>query len=150
MRIVTSGLFRAGGLVRGCNNISQGFTFLLTMSTLDAEAYHTSHVTSSTHGWVGNTRLSSLASATQPLRPWRMAGLYAPVQIVVTEQRKAFYHFITTLCAIVGGVFTVAGIVDGLLHQSVNLAKKVRRGDADIAVAGDIGPDCESCCVRKC
>lgn len=50
------------------------------------------------------------------------------VQILVTEKRKAFYHFITTLCAIVGGVFTVAGIVDGLLHQSVQLAKKIDLG----------------------
>ena len=57
------------------------------------------------------------------------------VQIVVTEQRKAFYHFITTLCAIVGGVFTVAGIVDGLLHQSVNLAKKVRRSTSNAMTA---------------
>ena len=47
---------------------------------------------------------------------------------MVTEQRKAFYHFITTLCAIVGGVFTVAGIVDGLLHQTVNLSKKLELG----------------------
>lgn len=51
-----------------------------------------------------------------------------PLQILVTEKRKAFYHFITTLCAIVGGVFTVAGIVDGLLHQSVKLAKKIDLG----------------------
>ena len=49
-------------------------------------------------------------------------------QIVVSERRKAFYHFITTLCAIVGGVFTVAGILDGVLHQSVNLAKKMELG----------------------
>lgn len=46
----------------------------------------------------------------------------------MTEKRKAFYHFITTLCAIVGGVYTVAGIVDGLLHQSVQLAKKIDLG----------------------
>ena len=50
------------------------------------------------------------------------------MQIMVTEKRKAFYHFITTLCAIVGGVFTVAGIVDGVLHQSVKLAKKIDLG----------------------
>lgn len=52
----------------------------------------------------------------------------SPIQILVTEKRKAFYHFITTLCAIVGGVYTVAGIVDGLLHQSVQLAKKIDLG----------------------
>ncbi len=59
------------------------------------------------------------------LKPQQCGGV---LQIVVTEQRKAFYHFITTLCAIVGGVFTVAGIVDGLLHQTVNLSKKLELG----------------------
>lgn len=52
----------------------------------------------------------------------------SPVQIVVTEKRKALYHFITTTCAIVGGVFTVAGIVDALLHQSLRIAKKMEIG----------------------
>lgn len=46
------------------------------------------------------------------------------VQIVVTEKPKAWYHFITTLCAIVGGVFVVAGIVDGLLHTGAALVRK--------------------------
>lgn len=48
----------------------------------------------------------------------------SPIQIVVTEKPKAWYHFITTLCAIVGGVFVVAGIVDGLLHTGAALVRK--------------------------
>lgn len=70
------------------------------------------------------------------------------MQIMVTEKRKAFYHFITTLCAIVGGVFTVAGIVDGLLHQSVKLAKKIDLGK-------QVGPNLSvlrawlHCCCRR-
>ena len=52
----------------------------------------------------------------------------SPIQIVVKESRKAFYHFVTTLCAIIGGIFTVAGIVDGVFHTSVRLAKKVELG----------------------
>lgn len=35
------------------------------------------------------------------------------------------YHFVTTTCAIIGGVFTVAGIVDGLIHTGTRFAKKV-------------------------
>ena len=38
------------------------------------------------------------------------------------------YHFITTTCAIIGGVFTVAGIVDGLVHTGARFAKKVELG----------------------
>ena len=52
----------------------------------------------------------------------------SPIQIVVTQQLKAFYHFITTTCAIIGGVFTVAGILDGLFHASLRVAKKVELG----------------------
>ncbi|KAK9838766.1 hypothetical protein WJX74_002928 [Apatococcus lobatus] len=52
----------------------------------------------------------------------------SPIQIIVTEQKKAFYHFVTTTCAIIGGVFTVAGILDGLLYRGVSLAKKVELG----------------------
>ena len=35
---------------------------------------------------------------------------------------KAFYHFITQLCAIVGGVFTVAGIVASIMDKVSSLA----------------------------
>ena len=52
----------------------------------------------------------------------------SPIQIIVTQTRQAFYHFVTTLCAIIGGIFTVAGILDGLFHTSVRLAKKVELG----------------------
>lgn len=45
----------------------------------------------------------------------------SPVQIIVAEQRRAWYHFVTTTCAVVGGVFTVAGILDGIFHTSVCL-----------------------------
>ena len=49
----------------------------------------------------------------------------SPIQIVVTEQKKALYHFVTSTCAVVGGVFTVAGIVDGVVHSGkAILAKK--------------------------
>lgn len=45
-------------------------------------------------------------------------------QIVVGEKRRAWYHFVTTLCAIVGGVFVVAGMLDGLVHGSHALLKR--------------------------
>lgn len=44
------------------------------------------------------------------------------MQIIVAEKRRAWYHFLTTTCAVVGGVFTVAGICDSLLHTSVRAA----------------------------
>ena len=49
----------------------------------------------------------------------------SPMQVVVKEEKKAFYHFITTVCAIVGGVFTIAGILDSAVYTAVKLAKVI-------------------------
>lgn len=56
---------------------------------------------------------------------------FSPMQVVVTERRMATYQFVTSLCAIIGGVFTVAGIIDGIVHTSLSaLEKKVMLGKA--------------------
>lgn len=47
----------------------------------------------------------------------------SPIKVVVRETSKPFLHFITQLCAIIGGVFTVAGIVDAVVHKGTKLAK---------------------------
>jgi hypothetical protein len=47
-------------------------------------------------------------------------------QVVVRAKPRHWYHFLTTTCAIIGGVFTVAGIVDSLLYNTLKLAKKAR------------------------
>ncbi|PWA82741.1 Endoplasmic reticulum vesicle transporter, C-terminal [Artemisia annua] len=52
----------------------------------------------------------------------------SPMQILVTEDPKSFSHFITNVCAIIGGVFTVAGIFDSLLHNTMRLVKKFELG----------------------
>ena len=52
----------------------------------------------------------------------------SPVQISVSEERQKFYHFITTLMAIVGGVYSVMGIADGFVHNSIQAWKKKELG----------------------
>lgn len=52
----------------------------------------------------------------------------SPIQIVVKEQLREVYKFVTSLCAIIGGVFTVAGILDSIVHQGVRMAKKIELG----------------------
>jgi hypothetical protein len=47
----------------------------------------------------------------------------SPMQIIVEEHRQAFYKFITTVCAIIGGVFTIAGMLDSGVYTVANLAK---------------------------
>jgi len=41
----------------------------------------------------------------------------SPIMVTFTEERPAFAHFLTSLCAIVGGVFTVAGIIDSCIYS---------------------------------
>jgi hypothetical protein len=40
----------------------------------------------------------------------------SPISVVMAEVRQPTYRFLTNLCAIIGGVFTVIGLVDSLLH----------------------------------
>jgi hypothetical protein len=50
------------------------------------------------------------------------------LQVVVREQPRPWYKFLTTTCAVVGGVFTVAGILDGMLYAGINMRKKLELG----------------------
>eukprot|EP00887_Chlorella_sp_A99_P005644 scaffold1.g5644.t1 len=52
----------------------------------------------------------------------------SPIQIVVTERAKPLYHFLTAICAVIGGVFTVMGIIDGMVHQVNKITKKMELG----------------------
>ena len=62
--------------------------------------------------------LTKLAQIGCPLRPI--------AQVKFTEKRTTFTYFLTSLCAIVGGVFTVAGVLDAAIYQmgSVGGSKK--------------------------
>ena len=37
---------------------------------------------------------------------------FSPLMVQITETRTPFFHFITQVCAIIGGVFTVTGLLD--------------------------------------
>ena len=48
----------------------------------------------------------------------------APVMVKYTEKQKSFGHFATGLCAIIGGVFTVAGLIDKIFYTSSRLLEE--------------------------
>ncbi|KAH7087915.1 endoplasmic reticulum-derived transport vesicle ERV46 [Auriculariales sp. MPI-PUGE-AT-0066] len=52
----------------------------------------------------------------------------SPMRIIHAETRQSFAHFITSTCAIVGGVLTVAGIFDSLLFTTQQVLKKSSGG----------------------
>mmetsp|Transcript_133227 Transcript_133227/g.371389 ORF Transcript_133227/g.371389 Transcript_133227/m.371389 type:complete len:352 (+) Transcript_133227:166-1221(+) len=54
---------------------------------------------------------------------------FSPVTVRYQETREKFSHFLVQICAVIGGIFTVAGILDSVVHKSiVHLAKKAQLG----------------------
>lgn len=51
-----------------------------------------------------------------------------PITVKYTEKRKPIYSFLTSVCAIIGGTFTVTGIVDSLIFTASELFKKYEMG----------------------
>lgn len=49
----------------------------------------------------------------------------SPMQVIIKETARSFGHFLTSVCAIIGGVFTVTGLVDSIVyHGSKAVTKK--------------------------
>ena len=46
----------------------------------------------------------------------------SPIMAKHTQKRRSYSSFLTSLCAIVGGVFAVAGFVDSWIHRIKSLA----------------------------
>ena len=88
----------------------------------------------------GKTILTNQFSVTENQREVRLgvsAGLpgvffmydLSPIMVKYTEVSKSLAHFLTGVCAIVGGVFTVAGIIDNLVYHGMrSLEKKIELG----------------------
>jgi hypothetical protein len=53
----------------------------------------------------------------------------SPVTVKFTKAKESFLHFVVQICAIIGGIFTIAGIIDSILHKSVvQMIKKAQMG----------------------
>lgn len=53
----------------------------------------------------------------------------SPLVIQVFSDYVPFYRFVTSLCAVIGGVFTVIGLVDsGVFHTLNSIKKKQQLG----------------------
>lgn len=48
----------------------------------------------------------------------------SPIVVSFYQKKEPFFHFLVQLCAIIGGVFTVAGIIDGIFHKSIKTLLK--------------------------
>ncbi|GIL75562.1 hypothetical protein Vretimale_15170 [Volvox reticuliferus] len=48
----------------------------------------------------------------------------SPIKVRIVEHSSSFLSFLTSVCAIVGGVFTVSGILDAFVYTSTRLIRK--------------------------
>ncbi|KAF6253121.1 endoplasmic reticulum vesicle transporter-domain-containing protein [Scenedesmus sp. NREL 46B-D3] len=48
----------------------------------------------------------------------------SPIKVHIQEQRASFLHFMTNVCAIVGGIFAVSGLIDGTVYQAEQVIRK--------------------------
>lgn len=48
----------------------------------------------------------------------------SPIKVMFKEHKTLFLHFVTNVCAIVGGVFTVSGIIDALFYHTQKMIRK--------------------------
>ncbi|KAJ9545888.1 hypothetical protein OSB04_025595 [Centaurea solstitialis] len=48
----------------------------------------------------------------------------SPIKVTFTEEHVSFFHFLTNVCAIVGGVFTVSGILDSFIYHGQQAIRK--------------------------
>jgi thiol-disulfide isomerase/thioredoxin len=48
----------------------------------------------------------------------------SPISIVVQQERMPLYRFITSSCAIIGGVFTVIGLIENAIHVTSSAVMK--------------------------
>jgi len=48
----------------------------------------------------------------------------SPVMVVVREETQAFATFVTKICAVIGGIYTVIGLIDNVIYHGGNSIKK--------------------------
>lgn len=83
----------------------------------------------------GHTIQSNQFSVTEHVRGAELGRLQAlpgvfffydlsPIKVTFIEAHVPFLHFLTNVCAIIGGVFTVSGIVDSFVYHGHRAIKK--------------------------
>ncbi|XP_014679210.1 PREDICTED: endoplasmic reticulum-Golgi intermediate compartment protein 3-like [Priapulus caudatus] len=97
-----------------------------TYLNLDEKVLYTNQYSITT-----NSKVVSATSGDQGLPGMFMMYELSPMMVKYTEQKRSFFHFLTGVCAIIGGVFTVAGLVDAFIfHSAKMIQKKIDLGKA--------------------
>ncbi|KAL0079265.1 endoplasmic reticulum vesicle transporter-domain-containing protein [Phycomyces blakesleeanus] len=73
-----------------------------------------------------NTYQYSVSRQERNLREQSSGGLpgvffmmdFSPMLVIYSEHRKSLASFLTSVCAIIGGIFTVASLLDGIIYRA--------------------------------
>ena len=49
----------------------------------------------------------------------------SPMAVVISKKSKKWYEFITSMCALIGGTFTVVGLISSFLNVILKAGKKM-------------------------
>lgn len=55
---------------------------------------------------------------------------FSPLKVYVKEEKRTFLQFVTSVCAIIGGTFSVAGLISATVFKTSQLLKKPKPGRA--------------------
>jgi hypothetical protein len=53
---------------------------------------------------------------------------FSPITENITKDNVSLVDFLVSICAIIGGVYTIAGIIDSMIYKSVSFVFKNRIG----------------------
>lgn len=129
--------FKGTGIVAPLDGVSQVVTEKKTGSYIDSAIfeYYTKVVPTTYIPLEGNPlHVHQFTANSNKIQNQQMPSFYlrydfSPVTVRYKETRESFPHFLVQICAVVGGIFTVAGLLDSVLHKSiVELAKKAQLG----------------------
>jgi len=49
----------------------------------------------------------------------------SPMAVLISSKGRRWYDFVTSVCAIVGGTFTVVGLIDALIYKIIKGGKQL-------------------------
>lgn len=49
---------------------------------------------------------------------------HSPMRIIYSETKMSLATYLTNICAIIGGIFTVASVIDGILYRAERISKQ--------------------------
>lgn len=49
----------------------------------------------------------------------------SPMAVLVSSKGRRWYDFVTSVCAIIGGTFTVVGLIDAILYKIIKGGKQL-------------------------